>query len=368
MAAGDKSSASTGDISQLSRANKQRNQPENTPHPWRNTQRMPGSKNRRGKPAQRSLTNYLLHVREQSRMSQDGAQPDTALACTQTTASSPEYSTGDSEYNMQLTKADFDDSLTNMYDKIARKFQSELHKSTNTLSLKIATLGTRTDLLETKDDDLAHSNLRKDNGTFTETVQLLQAHLEDPDNRNLRHNLMGVPETVTDLLRAMQTLFQSLLPESPLAAFTSDRIHRALRPKPPPERPPRDIVLCLKDFLIKEEILRASRNMPHILLEGITIQKYTDISPTTLDKRRRMKEITTVLQSARITYQWGFPFKLQVPHNGTTYTVTTILEGKDLLVKLGLLDAADHPRMPYTQHPSAIWATPSPRRERRNQH
>lgn len=67
-----------------------------------------------------------------------------------------------------------------------------------------------------------------------------------------------------------------------------------------------------------------------------------------------MKEVTSVLQSANIHYRWGFPLKLQVPHNGMTYSVTTITEGKELLVKLSLLDAEALPRMSSTPRASAI--------------
>lgn len=151
------------------------------------------------------------------------------------TGTTPAHSIGDSEYSLQLTKAYLDESLTVMYDKIGQKFQSELHKSTNTLSLEIAALGNRTDLLETKHDELSlvYSDLRKDHESLSKTVLKLQAHLEDLDNRNRRSNLrvQGIPETVT--LPTVQTLFQSLLPDSPLSVFTCDRIHRALCPKPP---------------------------------------------------------------------------------------------------------------------------------------
>lgn len=83
-----------------------------------------------------------------------------------------------------------------------------------------------------------------------------------------------------------------------------------------------DKILCLKDFLVKEEILRASHSNHHIKLDGTAIQIYPDISPTTLEKRRKVKEVTNVLQQARIRYyRLGLPFKLQIPQNGTTYTV-----------------------------------------------
>lgn len=140
-------------------------------------------------------------------MSQDGAQPEETQLRSQAAEASPTHSMGDSEYTLQLTKADLDKSLTVMYNKIAQKFQSELQKSTNTLSLEIAALGTRTYLLETKHDEvnLAYTDLRKDHGSLSETVIQLQAHLEDLDNRKRRKSLRvrGVPETVLDLLPAV---------------------------------------------------------------------------------------------------------------------------------------------------------------------
>lgn len=65
------------------------------------------------------------------------------------------------EYPAQLTKADLEDSLSAMYNKLAEKFQTELHKTTSTLTQEITALGTRTDLLETKHDELAlaHADL-----------------------------------------------------------------------------------------------------------------------------------------------------------------------------------------------------------------
>lgn len=127
----------------------------------------------------------------------------------------------------------------------------------------------RTDLLETKHDELqlAYTDLHRDHKSLSDTVFQLQAHLEDLDNRNRCNNLRvrGVPESVTDLFPAVQRLFKSLLPVSPAANFASDQIHRALCPKPPDEKPPRDIVLFLKYYLINEEILRASCNTPNIL-------------------------------------------------------------------------------------------------------
>lgn len=77
----------------------------------------------------------------------------------------------------------------------------------------------------------------------------------------------------------------------------------------PLTNPPRDIVLYLKDFLIKEEILRAARNSRSITLNGTMCKIYPDLPPATLDRRRKMKEVTTVLAKAHTRHRWGFPFK-----------------------------------------------------------
>lgn len=93
-----------------------------------------------------------------------------------------------------------------MCEKLAGKFQTELHKATSTLSLEITALGGRTDLLETKSDKLAlaHADLRKDYESLTENFQFVRSQVEDLDNRNNRNNLRlrGIPEAVTDLTAA----------------------------------------------------------------------------------------------------------------------------------------------------------------------
>ena len=286
-------------------------------------------------------------------------------------ASQPSKSLEDREYNSPLSKADLDESLSLIFNKLVEKIEKEVHKSTAALSQEIACIGGRTDLLETKHDELslAHNDLRKDYENLADNFAFMQAQVEDLDNRNRRQNIRirGIPESTTDLLPAVSQIFHGLLPEKQSSAFACDRIHRALRPKPTPENPPRDVIMCMKDFLVKEDIMRASRNTPNISFEGKRIQIYPDISPATLDRRRRMKEVTSVLQSARIKYRWGFPFKLTIPHNGSTYTVFNVIEGKELLIKLGLLPNEPHPRLPTTPRPSPIWSTPSNRRSQRDQ-
>ena len=309
---------------------------------------MPSARKKGKRSSGHCLTNFLIDMEQRhSKVSQDGAgQHEESQAYKELTSPYVHSNHQNSEYDAPLSKADLDASLTSIFNKLVDKIEKEVHSSTAALSQEIANIGNRTDMLETKHDELslAHNDLRKDYENLADNFAFMQAQVEDLDNRNRRHNirLRGVPETVTELMPAVSKIFHGLLPDKPVTAFACDRIHRALRPKPTADNPPRDIIMCMKDFLVKEDIMRASRNTPNISHEGKRIQIYPDISPATLGRRRRMKEVTSVLQSARIRYRWGFPFKLTIPHNGSTYTVYNVIEGKELLIKLGLLTQDPH--------------------------
>lgn len=114
----------------------------------------------------------------------------------------------------------------------------------------------------------------------THTLQLreIQRHVEDLDNRGRRHNLRirGMPETVsTDHLSpAVTSLFNDLLNRPPLTQITMERIHRALRPKGRDTDPPWDIICCIVDFRLKEEILRQARSRQQLLLKGIQSRSF----------------------------------------------------------------------------------------------
>lgn len=76
-------------------------------------------------------------------------------------------------------------------------------------------------------------------------------------------DLYGVPETITDLYKAIKRLLRYLLPDQPEDSFICDRLHWALRPKPPPEMPPRALPLylsCQTLHLIQRDIKKCIWN------------------------------------------------------------------------------------------------------------
>lgn len=148
----------------------------------------------------------------------------------------------------------------------------------------------------------------------------MQCHIEDLDNRGRRHNLCihGLPESVEGelLTPTVISLFNSLLDRPPQSPIDMERIHRALRPRSREGEPPRDVVCCLVDYLLKEDILRKARNRYHFKFDGTPIQMYQDLSGITLQHRRELRPLLETLRSKGITYRWKFPFCLSASTQG----------------------------------------------------
>ena len=153
------------------------------------------------------------------------------------------------------------------------------------------------------------------------TLQLREVNrqLEDLDNRGRRRNLRvrGVPEIIEgdQIQREVTTLFNSIVGKPPQTLIDLERIHRALRPRGRDTDPPRDIICCMSDFKLKEEILNKARGQ-RLYCGDTSVQLYQDLSGITLQHRRDLKPLSEALRSRDIRYKWKFPFCLSATNQG----------------------------------------------------
>lgn len=140
-------------------------------------------------------------------------------------------------------------------------------------------------------------------------------HLEDLDNRGRRNNIRvrGLKEadTTEDLPAALESIFNILLDKPSDHKIVLDRAHRALRPKPP-----RDIICRVHDFGLKEQIMTAARARREIHFADSAIQLFPDLAWVTLQRRRHLRPLISLLRARNIPYRWGFPFSLTATLNG----------------------------------------------------
>ena len=115
----------------------------------------------------------------------------------------------------------------------------------------------------------------------------------------------------------MTDIFNGILGRPPQTPIPMERIHRALRPKGKDTDPPRDVVCCLVDFSLKEDILQRARSQ-RLLHEGTPIQLYQDLSGITLQHRRDLRPLLDALRAQDTRYKWKYPFCLSATHRGKT--------------------------------------------------
>lgn len=140
----------------------------------------------------------------------------------------------------------------------------------------------------------------------------LHSQVEDLDNRGHRHNirLRGVPEGVeaTELQQTVCSIFNNLLDRPADSPIEMEHINHALRPPPHDSEPPRDIICCIVNFPLKEEILRKARERGHILFNGADIKLFHHLSQITLQNRCSLRPLLDILCNRNIQYRWNFPF------------------------------------------------------------
>lgn len=75
-------------------------------------------------------------------------------------------------------------------------------------------------------------------------------------------------------------------------------------------------------YKIKEKLMMASRNSKDLQLFGTPIQLFSDLAPSTVQKRRNLKPLLQQLLNHQIKYRKSFPFRLSFTYKGKPYSFT----------------------------------------------
>lgn len=77
---------------------------------------------------------------------------------------------------------------------------------------------------------------------------------------------------------------------------------------------------------INFKILESYWEQPDILIDGVQINVFPDLSNITMRKRKELKFLMSQLQDLVIGYRWGYPFKLILTYNSVTIVVRSLQE------------------------------------------
>lgn len=94
-----------------------------------------------------------------------------------------------------------------------------------------------------------------------------------------------------------------------------ERAHRALASKPPPNAPPRSIVIKLASYRTKEEVLKLAWQKGGFENWGNKVYLDHDYAPEVLRRRKEYAEVKAVLEK-KIRFQTPFPAKMSLLSRG----------------------------------------------------
>lgn len=185
------------------------------------------------------------------------------------------------------------------------------------------------------------NSLVDSHSSHQDVIASMQAKIADLEDRSRRNNLKlrGVPEDVqpNQLPHFAKNLFLAVLPSLSSADLTIDRIHRVPKPSFLPAETPRDVLMRIHFFQVKESILSAFRQRNDLPPQAANLQVLPDLSQFTLQRRRNLSSITKALRNHKIIYRWKYPAKLEISHNGSKHFLSSLEEGIRLLRSWSIL-------------------------------
>ncbi|XP_053572040.1 solute carrier organic anion transporter family member 4A1 [Bombina bombina] len=268
-----------------------------------------------------------------------------------------------------LTRADLHllvskQDITSSFDKLWAKMDAmhtSMNESLNYIKKDISDLGARVESLEENNDNIIEDveTAVQQTAQQQQVVNELLDKLEDMENRSRRCNirLKGIPESITptDLPSYLHQLFCAITGVNTSTVIEIERAHRALKPKPKADFPPRDVIVAFLRFPEKDKILRDAAKQPTFKFRGNVVHFFQDLSNRTLQRRGALRPLTTLLRKHQIQYRWGYPFALHISKDNKLLTIRDAEGIPDICDALGL-------DIPPTPGPSPSTETPKPQR------
>lgn len=224
--------------------------------------------------------------------------------------------------------------------------RASIHQSlTTTLSSQkaiIDEIGGRVDHVETKMAEFseAHNGLVDAHSKLEDDFQTLSAKVADIEDRNRRNNIKirGIPEAISnsELIPYIQQMMTTLLKPTSKRDLIIDRAHRLPKPKNIPAIVPRDVIMKVYFFHIKEALMRISRDTAQLPEPYKKLKFFADLSQFTIQARRNLQPVTAALRQHNVPYRWGFPTKLLIVKNGITHVISSVAESLPVFQRLDI--------------------------------
>lgn len=115
-----------------------------------------------------------------------------------------------------------------------------------------------------------------------------------------------------------------------------ERAHRALFPRPPPDKKPRPVLIRFLKYQDRERVLRAaaSKERNTIQHDGTPVMLFPDMSPAVARRRKEYEEVKKELAARKIPFALLHPATLRILHDGRRRFFKTPKEAMSFIQKL----------------------------------
>lgn len=160
-------------------------------------------------------------------------------------------------------------------------------------------------------------------------IERRMVYMEDYGRRSNIKLINFEVQNIQDLKKEVMEWVNSIMGAQPCSVLDFERIHFIGNPK---AKLPRPIIVRFSTYVIKEQFMANIRSSPALLNRGSkTVQVYQDLSKETVEWRKSMKPMTSVLLKNQMRFSWGFPLFLKVWKGAVLHRVYSIDEGMELL-------------------------------------
>ena len=248
---------------------------------------------------------------------------------------------------MALTKEDLLTSLKDFKTELREELKTDLaaaidllrtdlNAKLQSIQQDLDSVGARTLDLEAKMLDITHATgiVMDGNTTLKEQIETTSLKCEDLENRLRRENIrirdLEEGAEGPDVEAFITGMFHEIL-DNPMTKIKIDRVHRVGPPMTAVKRRPRDILVKMRSFKLKEEILKKARQKGDTSFQGFKCALYQDIAPSTLTRRFQLKPVTDKLRQDKIRYRWTYPFGIAFEFNDRSHHATSLEEAAKIM-------------------------------------
>lgn len=234
-----------------------------------------------------------------------------------------------------------DTLLKDMLLSLRSSLQADMVRGITECQREVQAIGHRVHQVENKMEEYtsAYNVMVEAHTAQGEDITWLKVKMAGDRSRRNNLKLRGIPEDIppNQLLQFAQTLFSTLVPDASAHDLLVDRIHRVPKPSFLPADIPRDVLLRMHFYHIKDRLLQASCKRENIPQQYVNIRLLPDLSRHTLQCRRNLLTVTKDLRNQKILHKWKYPAMLSITHNGVTVSVSTLEEGLTTLRRWNII-------------------------------